>query len=271
MPGPGRAFFARVAGVLPRLALVLAACGCASAAAQEGEAPAPYIRTPDAVVERMLELGGTGPDDFVADLGSGDGRIVIAAARKFGARGLGIDFDARLVALSRRNAEQAGVAARVRFVQDDVLRADFSRATLVTVYLLPDLMWKLRGRFISELQPGTRIVSHGFGLPGWPPDRVETLRVVSDEPGQGGQSLLYLWIVPANVRGEWRSGAQRIRISQSYQQIDVEGASRAAIRGRDITWSSAGTVFRGEFRGERIVGRFQGAGGPRDATFERVP
>ncbi len=217
-----------------RLVPVLLLWLCASAVAQEPEKPAPYIRTPDEVVERMLELAGTRSSDIVVDLGSGDGRIVIQAARRFGARGVGVERDPDLVTLSRHNAAAAGVAERVRFVRDDVLSADLSQATIVTAYLLPDLMWKLRSRFISELQPGARIVSHAFDMPGWLPDHVETVRVASSELGQGGISRLYLWVVPANSRGEWRSGADHVHIAQNYQRIEVEGATRATLRGREI-------------------------------------
>lgn len=272
MPGPGRAFFcATVPGVARLLAVLLAVCVCACAGAQDGDSPAPFITTPDEVVERMLALAGTGPDDFVVDLGSGDGRIVIEAARRFGARGLGIDLDPRLVALSRRNAEAAGVAGRVRFAQGDVLTADLSRASVVTVYLLPGLMWNLRGRFISELQPGTRIVSHAFGMPGWTPDRSESVAVSSPHAGQGPRSTLHLWIVPAEVRGEWRNGDERLRIVQSYQQIEVEGASRAELRGRQISWQGAAGRFRGTVEGNRMVGRLETAAGSRSVTLVRSP
>jgi SAM-dependent methyltransferase len=244
---------------------------CAPAVAQEPEKPAPYIRTPDEVVERMLVLAGTHVSDVVLDLGSGDGRVVIEAARRFGARGIGVERDPGLVALSVRNAVAAGVADRVRFVEDDVLSADLAQATVVTTYLLPELMWKLRSRFISELQPGTRIVSHAFDMPGWPPDHVETMHVASSEPGQGATSRLYLWVVPANARGEWRRGAERVRIAQSYQRIEVAGATRASLRGRDIAWSGPGGRFAGRVEGDRIVGRLETARGYRDAVFVRSP
>src|SRR5512138_2171709 len=158
------------------LCLFLAACGCA-VAAQDTEWRVPFISTPDEVVERMLALAGTRADDYVVDLGSGDGRIVIAAARRFGARGLGIELDDKLVQASRENARLAGVADRVSFIQGDVLLTDFSRASVVTVYLLPELIGKLQPLFIERLQPGTRIVSHAFGMAGWRPDRTETLPV----------------------------------------------------------------------------------------------
>ncbi|HEX7054213.1 MAG TPA: class I SAM-dependent methyltransferase [Burkholderiales bacterium] len=258
--------------MLRRFALALAAwLAPCCAAAQDAVVPAPFIRTPDEVVRRMLELAEVGPRDVVIDLGSGDGRIVIAAARDFGARGIGIDRDAGLLAESRRNARAAGVAARVRFVEGDVLTADLSQASVVTAYLLPELMWRLRMRFLSELRPGARVVSHAFGMPGWPPDHQETLRVRGPHPGQGATSTLYLWIVPADVRGEWRSGEARLRIVQSYQHIEVEGASRAALRGREISWQSPQGRFRGRVEDERIVGRFETQDGSRELTFVRSP
>ncbi len=251
--------------------MLLAVCVCACAGAQDGDSPAPFITTPDEVVERMLVLAGTGREDFVVDLGSGDGRIVIGAARKFGARGLGIDLDPRLVAAARRNAESAGVGERVRFVRGDVLTADLSQASVVTVYLLPGLMWNLRARFISELKPGTRIVSHAFGMPGWTPDRTESVAVSSPHAGQGPRSTLYLWIVPADVRGEWRSGSERLRIVQSYQQIEVRGASRAELRGREISWQTRAGRFRGSVQGDRIVGHLETGNAARPVTFVRAP
>src|ERR1700752_4009252 len=130
--------------------------------ADENDWRVPFITTPGDVVERMLELAGTRPGDLVLDLGSGDGRIVIAAARKFGARGLGIELDEKLVERSRHNARLAEVADRVSFVHGDVLVSDISRASVVTVYLLPSLLDRLQPRFVDELQPGTRIVSAAF-------------------------------------------------------------------------------------------------------------
>jgi SAM-dependent methyltransferase len=199
-------------------------------------------------------MAGTGPDDLVADLGSGDGRIVIAAARRFGARGLGIELDGRLAEASRENARLAGVADRVSIVQGDVLAADFSQASVVTVYLLPGLIDKLQPRFVDELKPGTRVVSHAFRMAGWRPDRAETVRVAKPHAGQGDESVLYLWIVPADVRGVWLGGRRQVRIEQNYQEIEVEGASEARLSGRDISWRSAQGAFRGRVDGERIVG-----------------
>lgn len=233
------------------LALGLAA---GAAGADETEWRAPFITTPPEVVERMLALAQTGPGDLVVDLGSGDGRIVIAAARRFGARGLGIELDAGLVEKSRRAARAAGVADRVSFVQGDVLVADISRASVVTAYLLPALMAKLQPRFIDELAPGTRIVSHAFAMAGWAPDAVETVTLKARHPGQGDESRLHLWIVPADARGVWRGPGVEVRIEQNYQRIEVQGAGRARLSGRDIAWDG----FRGRVEGNRIVGEMAG-------------
>jgi len=233
------------------LASVLAA---AVLQANEVESRPPFITTPLEVVERMLEMAATRPQDVVIDLGSGDGRIVIAAAQKFGARGLGIELDAALVQKSREHARAANVAERASFVQGDVLVADISPATVVTVYLLPGLMGKLQSRFINELAPGTRIVSHEFTMAGWLPDRTETVRLKAPHRGQGNQSRLYLWVVPADVRGVWRGPDMRLRIEQSYQRIDVEGARAATLSGRDISWDN----FKGRVEGNRIVGELGG-------------
>ena len=202
----------------------------------------------------MLQLAGTRPDDLVIDLGSGDGRIPIAAAQKFGARGLGIELDAALVQKSRENARSSNVAEKATFVHGDVLVADISRATVVTVYMLPALMAKLQSRFIDELAPGTRIVSHEFTMAGWLPDRSETVRLKARHRGQGDASRLHLWIVPADVRGVWRGPGVTLRIEQSYQRIEVEGARAAALSGRDISWDN----FKGRVEGNRIVGELGG-------------
>jgi protein-L-isoaspartate O-methyltransferase len=224
------------------------------AGADDADLRAPFITTPDAVVERMLELAGTRPSDVVMDLGSGDGRIVIAAARRFGAHGVGIELDRGLVEASRRNALAAGVADRVSFVQGDVLTADLSPASVVTLYLLPGLIGKLQPRLIYELRPGTRIVAHAFGMAGWKPDRTEILRITKPHPGQGPESKLYLWVVPAEVRGVWRGDGEALRIEQNYQQIEIEGAKRASLSGRDIAWESAAGKFSGRVEGGRMSG-----------------
>jgi hypothetical protein len=143
-------------------------------------------------------------------------------------------------------------------VQGDVLATDFSRASVVTVYLLPDLMGRLQPRFAEELKPGTRVVSHAFRMAGWRPDRSETMRISRPHAGQGDESTLHLWIVPANVRGTWLANGQRVRIEQSYQDIDVEGATEAKLAGSDVSWQTPQGAFRGRVEGNRIVGELAG-------------
>lgn len=250
-----------------RFAAGLLAFASFVACAQEGEQRAPFITTPSDVVVRMLRLAGTGPTDLVADLGSGDGRIVIAAAREFGARGVGIELDPALVEKSRANAKAAEVADRVSFVHGDALLADISKASVVTVYLLPQLINRLQPRFLGELNPGTRIVSHAFVMTGWKPDRAETMRLAQRHPGQGDESTLYLWIVPASARGTWQGGEWRFRIRQNFQEIEIDATRNgrmtpitgARLSGRDISWDAAGAAFRGRIERDRIAGELGSA------------
>ena len=247
------------------VALVLSLASMALAS-EESLSPVPFITTPDDVVHRMLQLAETGADDVVMDLGSGDGRIVIAAAQKFGARGVGIELDGALVQKSRDNARRAGVAERVSFVQGDVLASDISPATVVTVYLLPGLINRLQPRFLERLRPGTRIVSHAFTMTGWKPDRRETMRIAKEHKGQGDESTLFLWIVPAEVRGVWEASDTKLRIHQNFQEIELEGrllgrelsSSRASLRGREIAWEADGLRFRGRLEGDVITGELVG-------------
>jgi precorrin-6B methylase 2 len=243
-----------------RVAAWALAVAAGAASADETEWRVPFITTPGEVVERMLALAGTHAGDTVLDLGSGDGRIVIAAAQKLGARGLGIELDAGLVERSRENARRAGVADRVSFVQGDVLTSDISSATVVTVYLLPQLIGRLQPRFVDELRPGTRIVSHAFGMAGWKPDRIEAMRLAKPHPGQGDESTLFLWVVPADARGTWQGGGVRLRIEQNYQSLDIEGARSASLSGADISWENAQGRFRGRVEGERMAGEIVSAG-----------
>ncbi|OGA01816.1 MAG: hypothetical protein A2Z64_09945 [Betaproteobacteria bacterium RIFCSPLOWO2_02_67_12] len=257
-------------------ALTLAALALV-ARAQDIEIRPPFVTTPEEVVERMLLLAGTRADDFVVDLGSGDGRIVIAAARRFGARGLGVDIDAKLVALSRDNARRAGVEARVRFEERDVLATDLSRATVVTIYLLPWLVDRLQPKLMDELQPGTRIVAHAFPMKGWKPDRSEQLRVARPQHGQSGESTLYLWIVPAEARGLWQAQGWQLRVHQNFQEIEVEARAggkplvvdQSRLDGRAIAFSGPEFSFRGRVEADTMQGELSHAGNIDAISFRR--
>ena len=175
------------------MVLALSAGSAGSAAAQDLDVP--FVVTPDHVTRAMLELAAVKPGDFVIDLGSGDGRIVIVAANHYGARGLGVEIVPDLVEKSRDNARRAGVADRVEFRVQDLFETDLSAATVVTMYLLPDVNLKLRPR-LQALKPGTRIVSHDWDLGDWKPDRVVTIDVPDKPYGLEKVSRLYLWTIP---------------------------------------------------------------------------
>ena len=166
--------------------LVAGSAGCTRVPGVE----VPDVRTPPEVVTEMLRLARVGPGDVVYDLGSGDGRIVIAAARDFGARGVGIELDPDLVAESARNARRAGVADRTRFLQQNIFVADTSEATVVTLYLSPEVNLRLRPKLLAQLKPGSRIVSHDFPIGDWPPARAVNFQ------GPDRTHVLSLWIVP---------------------------------------------------------------------------
>lgn len=194
----------------------------------------PFITSPDNVTLEMLRAADVGPQDHVIDLGSGDGRIVIVAARRFGATGLGVEIVPDLVLQSRRNARDAGVADRVEFREQDLFEADLSRATVVTMYLLPEVNLKLRPRLLA-LEPGTRIVSHDWDLGEWKPDRTTVVPVPDKKVGLDKSSKVHLWIVPARVQGLWCQHAGpggALELVQRFQEVRArfgeQGGSREA-------------------------------------------
>jgi len=183
---------------------LLAACLAASSASAQDWGDTPYVQTPQNVVDRMLEIAQINGGDYVIDLGSGDGRMVITAARKYGARGFGVDLDRRLVALSNRNAKKAGVADRAEFFQRDLHETDFSRASVLSIYLLPEVNLMIRGRILSTLRPGSRIVSHDYAMGAWPPDFQTELPAPGKTVGIGERSKIFYWVVPGRAAGRWR-------------------------------------------------------------------
>jgi hypothetical protein len=244
------------------LFVALAAAVCLAASAGE---EVPYVQTPQNVVEEMLKLAGVRGTDFVMDLGSGDGRIVITAAKKYGARGVGFDYVKSLVELATENAQQAGVADRVAFVQKDIHDVDFSPATVLAFYLLSDTNVELRPKMLAQLRPGARIVSHDGDMGEWEPDAT----IVEQK------STLYLWIVPAQVAGEWRTTVPlggrateiELDLTQQFQSLaglasvrgEMIGLERAYVRGPSIFMRfpyAGGTVrFQGRANADRIIGR----------------
>ncbi len=219
-----------MAGWLKRAVLGGLLCGAVLGAAVVAPADeVPYIQTPSNVVDAMLAIAAVGPKDYVVDLGSGDGRIVIAAAKKYGARGLGIDYDQTLIAESLVNAAQAGVADRVRFLHQDIFLADFHDATVVTMYLLPEVNLEIRPRILFGLRPGTRVVSHDWDMGDWEPDRRVVVAAPEKIVGLRKESTIHLWVVPARVAGYWRGtltgpgGEERVVIefAQRFQNASA--------------------------------------------------
>jgi len=250
----------------------------ARAAAQFGAGDVVYVPTPQVVVNRMLSMARVGSADFVMDLGSGDGRQLITAVAKFGARGgVGLDLDEELLKTAVANARREGVADRVRFVHGNLFDADLSPASVVTLYLLPELNLKLRPKLLAELRPGSRVVSHDYNMANWTPEESVTLQVPEKQVGTPGVSYVYLWIVPANVSGRWqwslpdgRQGQATVR--QSLQAVDIELAAAggraaevtlATIRGEELRVSLLLDApggrrlrhdFNGRLRGDTLEG-----------------
>jgi precorrin-6B methylase 2 len=231
----------------------------ACAAARGAEIAAPYVPTAPSVVERMLEVAKVGPQDFVIDLGSGDGRINITAAQKRGARGLGIEIDPELIARARANAQAAGVADRVSFVEADLFTADLSQATVVTIYLLKRATMKLRDR-LFELRPGTRIVSHAASMGEWRADHFEMLDVREKvRPDAPSKTYIHYWVVPAKVAGTWRwsvttgEGAQECELTLVQQFQALSGSLRIGDEEYEIE--------EGKLEGDRILLRTAGTRG----------
>ena len=187
----------RARGIVPRVVLALAvasltaACALPLAATTAVRAPdVPYVPTHRDVVAAMLAMARVGPDDVLYDLGSGDGRIVIAAAREFGTRGVGYDIDPVRIREANANARRAGVADRVTFVQGDIFTAAIEEATVVTLYLLPDVNLRLRPKLLAELRPGTRVVSHNYDMGDWAPQASRRIEI------HGSDHFIYLWTIP---------------------------------------------------------------------------
>lgn len=252
------------------------ACLAPPSWAQSGAGDVVYVPTPQVVVERMLAMARVGQDDFVIDLGSGDGRIVITAAKQHGARGLGLDLDRVLVGTATRNAWEAGVADRAKFLRHNLFRFDVGEASVVTTYLGPGLMLKLRPKLLKELKPGTRIVSHDYHFGDWAPDQADTLKVPEKKVGTPGLAYVYLWIVPAGVHGLWRLGidgadgaraTHELALVQEYQKFEgvlrLDGKpvqlaqpylSGTSIRFRVAAGADAAYDFEGRVSGIRMEG-----------------
>lgn len=254
-------------------ALLLAAAGAACAqqdfkpyVGQQGK-DVVWVPTPDEVVDRMLTMAQTKPEDFVVDLGAGDGKIAIAAARKFGAKSMGVEYNPEMVKLGQKNAQAAGVAGKAQIVHGDIFATDFTQATVLTMYLLPSLNMRLRPQILA-MRPGTRVVTHAFNMEDWEPDES------SDVDGR----RVYFWVVPANVAGRWAlefSGEKvNLNLEQKFQRIEgvvylgpvLAGLREAHLSGFKISFAYVDAKgvrrdFSGRVTGSTMEGSFRADGG----------
>lgn len=253
-----------------RRAVLLAAVSGFMAAAPSVQAyslDVPYVPTPDDVVNRMLEVAKVGPQDFVIDLGSGDGRIAIAAVKDHGAQGaMGVDINPERIAEAVANAKEAGVSDKVEFREQNLFDTDFSKATVLTMYLLPDVNVALRSK-VLDLKPGTRVVSHAFDMDDWESDHYERV---------DGRSV-YMWIVPAQAQGRWMlegpDGALQLDLTQQYQHLtgtaqDAKGQSQpvsGSLNGSDVQLvvgeGASARTYKGNVQGTSMLVSADGESG----------
>ena len=272
------------------IAVVALACAVFSPAWAAGGS-VPYVPTPQEVVDRMLQIAKVGAGDYVIDLGSGDGRIVVTAAKKFGARGFGVDLNPTRISEANENARKAGVTDKVSFQERDLFETDLSAATVLTMYLLPRVNMDLRPK-ILELKPGTRIVSHDFSMEDWKPDHHEEIQVKEKYGTTGGRSDIYFWVVPAKVAGAWQSQVPVRRSPVTYEFVldqkfqAVSGSARVAgrsvalqnarLRGTQLTFDFTADVdgapakhsFRGTVEGNSITGTADVSGPKLQSKFD---
>jgi hypothetical protein len=297
---------ARTTWIVAVVALPLAGLPSAGFAQPAGGAPAsaapptdvahtpaaPYVPSPDGVVSEMLDMAGVGPDDYLIDMGSGDGRIVLTAAKLRGASGLGIEIQEKLVALSIEAARREGVADRARFVREDLFTTDVSRATVVTLYLLPEMVNRLGDRLRTQLRPGARVLSHDYPIAGWLPETWKEFAQPEKASATGvPTAVVYLYRVPAQVDGRWRLSLPPqvskqpvvLALRQQWQKLDgmatVDGREvplrRVALSGERVSFELPlgrdGRVLRldGHARGGAIEGTIAGEDAAR--TWRATP
>ncbi|MDO5609503.1 MAG: methyltransferase domain-containing protein [Pseudomonadota bacterium] len=217
-----------------------------------------WVPTHSALVEKMLDMADVSPGERLVDLGSGDGITVIMAARR-GADALGIEFNPDLVAVSRRNAEAAGVAERARFVEGDIFKSDFSDANVVTLFLLPELNLKLRPALLA-MKPGTRVVSNTFDMGDWLPD--QSVHGSEDCAADSHYCIAYLWVVPTKVAGLWALDGRHLRLQQDFQllqgHLGDQPISAARVDGRQISFTLGQRQYVGDIDGDEISGLVDG-------------
>jgi SAM-dependent methyltransferase len=265
---------------LPQLLLcALLASNLAAAQDKEPVNAGPYVPSPDSVVADMLKIADVGPKDFVIDLGSGNGKIVLTAAKVFGASGFGVEIQDKLVKESNEAAKREGVADRVKFVKQDLFKTDISRATVLTMYLLPNTVNMLKDKLLAELKPGTRVISHDYPLAGWIPEKYVQMDLEEKVSISGvTTTLIYLYLVPAKVAGSWSAKVPanvskepvRLRLQQQLTRVSgvavVDGKEltleEPKLHGTQISFRLPGrkTEFSGQVKGGTIEGLVEAGG-----------
>jgi hypothetical protein len=228
-----------------------------------------WVPTPQPLVNKMLDMAHLKANDILFDLGSGDGRTVIAAAKR-GATSTGVEFNPQMVALSKRIAQREGVGSKARFVQGDFFKTDFSKATVLTLFLMTDLNMKLRPT-ILDMKPGTRVVSNTFLMGDWTPDETES---VSEKEGCTGYCTAHLWVVPARVQGTWKLPAGELTLTQLYQTVSGtlggNPVSDATLRGDRVTFNAGNAQYSGRVNGRTFTGTVKSGSTSTPFTATRV-
>jgi precorrin-6B methylase 2 len=233
-----------------------------------------WVPTSQALVNKMLDLAKLTPNDYLMDLGSGDGRTVITAAKR-GARATGVEYNPKMVELSKRNAQKEGVGEKAQFINGDIFQTDFSQATVITLFLLPELNLKLRPK-ILDMKPGTRVVSNSFTMGDWQADRTQN---ASEKEGCTAYCTAYLWIVPAKVEGKWKLPEGELVLKQTFQNVTgslnkgdqtTAEVSKGVVLGDEITFTAGGAQYTGKVSGDTINGTVKGGANGGSFTANRV-
>jgi hypothetical protein len=227
-----------------------------------------WVPTPQPLVDKMLEMANLTRNDIHFDLGSGDGRTVITAAKR-GANSTGVEYNPDMVALSKRLAQQEGVGAKAKFVEGDIFKTDFRHATVVTLFLLSDLNLKLRPTLL-DMKPGTRVVSNTFTMGEWKPDQTQS---ITEKDGCSAYCTAHLWIVPAKVGGKWRLPDGELQLTQSFQHVSGtlgSSAVQGTLRGDQITFVAGNAQYTGRVNGNTVTGRVTTGSSTRPFTATRV-
>ena len=228
-----------------------------------------WVPTSQALVNRMLDMAKVTSNDVLYDLGSGDGRTVITAAKR-GATAYGVEYNPNMVVLSKRNAQKEGVAEKAQFIQGDIFETDFSKATVITLFLLPELNVKLRPK-ILDMKPGTRVVSNSFTMGDWQADQTQN---VSEKEGCTAYCTAYLWIVPAKVEGKWKLPDGELTLKQTFQNVSgslgANEISKGRLRADQVTFTAGNAQYSGKVNGDTISGIVKSGSNNKDFTATRI-